>query len=223
MPLRAGDRRREDDDRARRNGRRHPAQRLLPQGGGRHARAASPAFSGASPTSISSATATSSEALARIAAKNHRNGVENPYAQLRKDLGFEFCNTVSEKNPIVAGPLRRTDCSLVSDGAAAVVLTDDGTARDFDKAVRIRTLVQVNDYLPMSKRDIVAFEGCGEAWRRAHHQAEDRARRPRFRRDARLLHHRRADRIRGDGADARPARAIAPSRRAGSRRAGGCR
>ena len=69
-----------------------------------------------------------SEALARIAAKNHRNGVENPYAQLRKDLGFEFCNTVSEKNPIVAGPLRRTDCSLVSDGAAAIVLTDTETA-----------------------------------------------------------------------------------------------
>jgi acetyl-CoA C-acetyltransferase len=70
----------------------------------------------------------SSEAMARIAAKNHRNGVENPYAQLRKDLGFEFCNTVSDKNPYVAGPIRRTDCSLVSDGAAAVVLTDTDTA-----------------------------------------------------------------------------------------------
>ena len=38
-----------------------------------------------------------SEALAGIAAKNHKNGVSNPYAQIRKDLGFEFCNTVSEK------------------------------------------------------------------------------------------------------------------------------
>lgn len=42
--------------------------------------------------------------LARIAAKNHRNGVENPYAQMRKDLGFDFCNTPSNKNPLVAGP-----------------------------------------------------------------------------------------------------------------------
>ena len=58
------------------------------------------------------------EALARIAAKNHRNGVDNPYAQIRKDLGFEFCNAVSERNPYVAAPLRRTDCSLISDGAA---------------------------------------------------------------------------------------------------------
>src|SRR4051812_3754603 len=32
-----------------------------------------------------------SDALARIAAKNHRNGVRNPYAQMRKDLGYEFC------------------------------------------------------------------------------------------------------------------------------------
>ena len=37
-----------------------------------------------------------------IAAKNHRNGMTNPYAQFRKDLGFEFCNTVSDKNPYVA-------------------------------------------------------------------------------------------------------------------------
>jgi acetyl-CoA C-acetyltransferase len=62
-----------------------------------------------------------SDALARIAAKNHRNGVANPYAQIRKDLGYEFCRTESEKNPRVAGPLKRTDCSLVSDGAAELV------------------------------------------------------------------------------------------------------
>ena len=60
-----------------------------------------------------------SATLARIAAKNHANGVRNPWAQLRKDLGFEFCNTVSEQNPMVAAPLRKTDCSPVSDGAAA--------------------------------------------------------------------------------------------------------
>ena len=69
-----------------------------------------------------------SDALARIAAKNHKNGVANPLAQMQKDLGYEFCRTVSDKNPIVAGPLKRTDCSLVSDGAAAVVLADTATA-----------------------------------------------------------------------------------------------
>ncbi|MBM3524598.1 MAG: thiolase domain-containing protein, partial [Alphaproteobacteria bacterium] len=100
--------------------------------------------------------------------KNHRNGVDNPFAQLRKDLGYEFCRTVSDRNPIVAGPLRRTDCSLVSDGAAALVLADVETALRLQKAVAFRARAQVNDYLPMSRRDIVAFEGCAAAWRQAH-------------------------------------------------------
>ncbi len=108
-----------------------------------------------------------SDAMARIAAKNHRNGAVNPYAQLRKDLGYEFCRTVSDKNPIVAGPLRRTDCSLVSDGAAALVLADFNTALGLKKAVAFRATAQVNDYLPLSRRDIVAFEGCEQAWKQA--------------------------------------------------------
>jgi acetyl-CoA C-acetyltransferase len=108
-----------------------------------------------------------SDALARIAAKNHRNGVGNPYAQIRKDLGYEFCRTESEKNPRVAGPLKRTDCSLVSDGAAAVVLADVATALKLAKAVAFRAAQHVQDFLPMSKRDVLKLEGCGEAWKRA--------------------------------------------------------
>src|SRR5918995_2540238 len=69
-----------------------------------------------------------SDALAMIAAKNHKNGVSNPYAQLRKDLGFEFCRAESEKNPFVAGPLKRTGCPPVSDGAAALVIADSEMA-----------------------------------------------------------------------------------------------
>ena len=108
-----------------------------------------------------------SDALARIAAKNHKNGVGNPYAQLRKDLGYEFCRTESEKNPRVAGPLKRTDCSLVSDGAAAVVLADVETALKLGKAVVFRAAEHVQDFLPMSRRDVLKFEGCALAWQRA--------------------------------------------------------
>lgn len=108
-----------------------------------------------------------SDALAMIAAKNHKNGVGNPYAQMRKDLGFEFCRTESPKNPFVAGPLKRTDCSLVSDGAAAVVLADVGTALRLNKAIAFRAAEHVQDFLPMSKRDILKFEGCGVAWKKA--------------------------------------------------------
>jgi acetyl-CoA C-acetyltransferase len=108
-----------------------------------------------------------SDALARIAAKNHKNGVANPYAQIRKDLGYEFCRTESEKNPRVAGPLKRTDCSLVSDGAAAVVLADVATALKLGKAIAFRAAQHVQDYLPMSKRDVLKLEGCTQAWTRA--------------------------------------------------------
>jgi acetyl-CoA C-acetyltransferase len=108
-----------------------------------------------------------SEEIAMIAAKNHANGVHNPYAHIRKDLGFNFCNEVSEKNPLVAGPLRRTDCSLVSDGAAAIVLADEETAAAMTRAIRFRARTQVNDFLPLSRRDPIAFEGARRAWDKA--------------------------------------------------------
>jgi acetyl-CoA C-acetyltransferase len=113
-----------------------------------------------------------SDALAMIAAKNHKNGVGNPYAQLRKDLGYDFCRTESEKNPFVAGPLKRTDCSPVSDGAAALVLADVGTALGLGKAIAFRSTAHVQDFLPMSKRDILKFEGCALAWKQALAQAK---------------------------------------------------
>jgi len=112
-----------------------------------------------------------SDALARIAAKNHKNGVGNPYAQIRKDLGYDFCRAESDKNPLVAGPLKRTDCSLVSDGAAALVLADVDTALKLDRAIVFRAAQHVQDFLPMSRRDILKFEGCALAWQRAFDQA----------------------------------------------------
>lgn len=104
------------------------------------------------------------EALAAIAAKNHHNGVANPYAQLRKDLGFDFCNTVSERNPVVAGPLRRTDCSPISDGAAALVLSAPGVSVGDSPQVALRAIAQRNDFLPMARRDLTQFEAGRAAW-----------------------------------------------------------
>ena len=112
-----------------------------------------------------------SDALAMIAAKNHKNGVANPYAQMRKDFGFEFCRRESDKNPFVAGPLKRTDCSLVSDGAAALVIADEEAAALAPRAVKFLANQHVQDFLPMSKRDILAFEGCTVAWGKALAQA----------------------------------------------------
>ncbi len=91
---------------------------------------------------------------------------------MRKDFGYEFCRTESDKNPRVAGPLKRTDCSLVSDGAAAIVLADVETAEKLGKPlIAFRAVAHAQDFLPMSKRDILKFEGCAEAWGRALKQA----------------------------------------------------
>jgi acetyl-CoA C-acetyltransferase len=105
-----------------------------------------------------------SDALARIASKNHGNGTANPLAQFRKDLSFDFCRQVSERNPVVAGPLKRSDCSAVSDGAAAVVLASADAAQACRKAIGFRANEHVNDFKPMSRRDMTRFEGCERAW-----------------------------------------------------------
>ena len=63
------------------------------------------------------------------------------------------------------------DCSLVSDGAAALVLASDDVAKSAQRAVAFRAAAHVNDYLPMSRRDILEFEGCALAWRQALAQA----------------------------------------------------
>ena len=112
-----------------------------------------------------------SSTLATIAAKNHANGAKNPLAHMRKDVGFEFCNTVSEKNPIVADPLRVTDCSLISDGAAAIVIASDDVAKQYDRAVRFRSTAHVQDVLPMSRRKLTDFEGPARAFASAFDRA----------------------------------------------------
>ncbi len=112
-----------------------------------------------------------SEELAMIAAKNHANGMGNPYAHMRKDFGLEFCNTVSEKNPRVAGPLRRTDCSLVSDGAAVLVLADPETAANAPRAIGFRARVQANDIMALSRRNVLEFRGARMAWAKALEQS----------------------------------------------------
>jgi acetyl-CoA C-acetyltransferase len=107
-----------------------------------------------------------SDALAAISAKNHSNGMHNPYAHMRRDFGFDFCRTVSDKNPFVSGPLKRSDCSLVSDGAAALVLSTEPVRGAKVAPVRWRSRTHVNDFLPMSRRDPTRFEGAALAWQR---------------------------------------------------------
>jgi len=96
-------------------------------------------------------------AMAAIAVKNHANAMANPLAQMHRAMDFAHCNSVSPGNPLIAEPLRLTDCSLISDGAAAILLASPRRAREFRREVAIRALSQVNDFLPMARRDVLAF------------------------------------------------------------------
>jgi acetyl-CoA C-acetyltransferase len=107
-----------------------------------------------------------SDALATIAAKNHANGMHNPYAHMKRDFGFDFCRQPSDKNPFVAGPLKRSDCSLVSDGAAALVLSSELLPNAKVAPIKWRSRTQVNEYLPLSRRDPTKFEGAAMAWQK---------------------------------------------------------
>ena len=110
--------------------------------------------------------------LSKIAAKNHKNGAVNPYAHMQIDLGFDFCNKVSEKNPLVAPPLKRSDCSMISDGAAALIIADDELALEAEKAISFKARVQMNDLMPMSKRDKTEFRGASLSWKKALSDAQ---------------------------------------------------
>ncbi len=112
-----------------------------------------------------------SDTLAKIAVKAHNNAMSNPLAQMQKEFTYEFCREPSDKNPIVAGPLKRTDCSLISDGVVAAVVADGDVALGSKKAVAFRSIAQVNDYLPMSRRDMTHLEGAERAWKQALEKA----------------------------------------------------
>jgi acetyl-CoA C-acetyltransferase len=108
-----------------------------------------------------------SDILGVIAAKSHANAMANPYAHLHKKLSVEFCQAVSPANPLVAPPLRRTDCSPVSDGAAAIMLSGSPSAGSGAPPVRVTGIGHANDFAPAAKRDPLAFAATGLAWSRA--------------------------------------------------------
>lgn len=108
------------------------------------------------------------DAMARISAKNHANAMNNPLAQMHKPVPYEFCREVSDQNPLIAPLLRLSDCSLISDGAAAIVLSSADAAASAKRRVRIAAAEHVSDFLPMSRRDFLAFEGPARAIAQAY-------------------------------------------------------
>jgi acetyl-CoA C-acetyltransferase len=108
------------------------------------------------------------EAMARIAVKNHGNALRNPLAQMHRPITLDFAMTVSDKNPMIADPLKLSDCSLISDGAAAVVVVHRDLLADFRRGIGFRAAEQVNDLLPLSAKRLIDFEGPRRAFAKAY-------------------------------------------------------
>ncbi|HWB84309.1 MAG TPA: thiolase domain-containing protein [Bryobacteraceae bacterium] len=114
------------------------------------------------------------EDLSAVAVKNHANGALNPEAHMRKVITLE---QAMAGKPI-AEPLNLYDCSLVSDGAAAVILAPLDRAGEFAKqAVRVLGVAQASDFVALDqKEDITTFPAVRRAGEKACRMAGIQAR-----------------------------------------------
>lgn len=120
--------------------------------------------------------------LATVAALAYRNGVDNPLAHFGRGgpadkLGLFTADAIlalpPEKNPVIAAPLRLHDCSLITDGAAAVVIMKTSDARRAAKnVVEVAGIGHVNERMPISvRKNVFELVAAKEAVRRAFAEA----------------------------------------------------
>ena len=112
---------------------------------------------------------TTREQMAAVAVKNHLNGSKNPQAHMRKVITME--QALAGKP--IAEPLTVYDCSLISDGAAAVLIAPLERAAEFtDKAVKILGIAQTSDMVALDEKDdITTFRAVVEAGKKAYKMA----------------------------------------------------
>ena len=110
--------------------------------------------------------------LAAVAYKNYAHARLNPLAQMREaNLTYDCASQISEKNPSVAPPLRVSDCSQITDGAAGLVLVSgkylDRIGRDKSKLPRLLGFGHTTDYLALEKKDAPTFSTARKAAEKA--------------------------------------------------------
>src|ERR1041385_7195516 len=118
----------------------------------------------------------SEQDLGWVAYKNYAHARLNPLAQMREaDLTYDCASQVSDKNPSVAPPLKVSDCSQITDGAASVVLVSgkylEKIGRDKNKTARLLGYGHTTDYLPLDKKDAPTFSIARKAAEKAFRMA----------------------------------------------------
>jgi acetyl-CoA acetyltransferase len=118
----------------------------------------------------------SEQELAWVAYKNYAHARLNPLAQMRQaDLTLDCASQVSDKNPSVAPPLKVSDCSQITDGAASLVLVSgkylDRIGRDKSTLPRLLGFGHTTDYLALEKKDAPTFSTARKAAQNAFSMA----------------------------------------------------
>jgi acetyl-CoA acetyltransferase len=110
------------------------------------------------------------ESLGKVAVKNHKNGVDNPHAQFRKQVDLE---TVLD-SPIVADPLRLYDFCPITDGSAALVFCPESVAEEYtDDYVVVSGVAGATDTHVVHERDDpTTMGGVVESSRQAYEMAD---------------------------------------------------
>lgn len=113
-------------------------------------------------------------ALAAVAVKNHAHARLNPLAQMRDSgLDLAHASAASESNPMIAPPLKVSDCSQITDGAAALVLCSQRfRARQRPRhAARLIGCGHTTDYLSLEKKEVPDFPIAASAAAQAYRMA----------------------------------------------------
>lgn len=111
----------------------------------------------------------SRESLARVAVKNHRNGVDNPNAHFQTEITVE----TALDSPIVADPLRLYDFCPISDGSAALLFATEERARELtDDYARVAGVAGATGRQVVHERsDLTAMDAVSTAGERAYEAA----------------------------------------------------
>lgn len=107
---------------------------------------------------------TTREMLSAVSAKNHKHALENPLAHFRR----EFTRDQISSSPMIAEPLRLLDCSPISDGASAVVLT----TRKLKNKPEILSYGHGQDSLDLAgRKSLISLAASKRAAQQAYKQA----------------------------------------------------
>jgi acetyl-CoA acetyltransferase len=114
--------------------------------------------------------------LAAVAVKNRAHATLNPMAQMREaPITLEWAMNVSEKNPMISPPLKASDCSQITDGAAAIVICSkrfyDGLGRRAHRGIRLDGLGHATDRLALAQKDAPVFSVARSAAKKAYDMA----------------------------------------------------